>query len=356
MIDLRFGVGSRSVASRLACECASRRACGSRRRAPRSRGTSRSWRSRARAARRRRAGRASAAPARPPRPSSRRRSTRSTRRRTAAAMSSAASPIATTARIRSGSAAIGDRSRPLSRRRRSARRGRRRGSPPTRRAASWPWSRCTSARRRPRRRARCGAAARRTSPSAVGDGVGLGQPGLERRAPTAARALVMSCGQRAGASHATVGDRPAGPVSTRRPRRRRRGSRRRSRPNVTCRPGAAARCAHHDRIVGEADRDVVGALVGEHAAPWPPRSVAIDVCQFRWSGARFSHTAASAAEALASTPGGSCVHSTTNTSSVGVERVDERRRRCCRRRPRAARRRAASRRSAASSSSCRRCR
>ena len=238
------------------------RACrpgaGSRRRAPgsRRRGTSRSWRSRATAARRRRAGPSSPAAVDGARPSSRGHDRRR-RRRTWRRSTPAASPIATTARTRSG---LGGHRRQVealvAARRRSARRGRRPGWRPTRRAAWSPWSRCTSARRRladeldavrraderrqrrrrPRRARRAGLEHQRGGGERVGEVVG------QRPAQRGDRGQLARAARRARRRH----------------RCRRRGSRRRSAPNVRWRAGAAARWRHHDRVVGEADGHVAG--------------------------------------------------------------------------------------------------
>ena len=132
------------------------RAGRSRRPARRRSRTSRTTRTPATARRRRPARAASAAGGRRPRPSTRRRPTGRTPAK-AAATSSAASPMATTARIRRRRSASGaevealvaaagdehDRVEPADRGRRW-------------RGARWPWSRRTSARRRPRPPARPG--------------------------------------------------------------------------------------------------------------------------------------------------------------------------------------------------------
>ena len=88
---------------------------------------------------------------------------------------------------------------------------------------------------------------RRPAPAATA--VGVGQPGSSTSA-AAASALVTSWGS-ARRIVATLGERARRADEL---RRRRRGSRRPSAPKVTCRPGARGEVAHHDRVVGVADR------------------------------------------------------------------------------------------------------
>ena len=218
-----------------------------------------------------------------------------------AATSSAASPMATTAR------SVGAASRqrrtgrgPCCGRRRSAPRGRTR-----RRAASGgvrassPWSRRTSARRRPRAtsctrwgRPAKARSSRRATPSS----------GARRRArwPRAARALATSWG-RAGGSSSTA--QQVGAVGADAARRRahvavRAG--RVDRPKVDgARAGARPQVAGHDRVVDVADGDVVGAPGRPRCGPWPPRRRPGRACTSRWSGAKLSQVATPGPEARA---------------------------------------------------------
>ena len=243
-----------------------RRAGGSRRRALRSRRTSRSWRSPATARRRRRDGQLSRRRRRP-RPSTRRGAIgaplAANAGAKAAATSSAASPIATTARMRSGVAVIGVRSRPLFR-------------PP---AMSTTWSKARIATE-----AACGVVALESSYQAT---------------PSASPTSSMRCGgPRNPASAVATASAPASPVSMTSADAARRvgdvvGQRARHRPHLgdrAARPGEhrrrrraghvvvgaaraerhvasrrAAQVLHHHGVVDPADRHVVAALVGEQA-------------------------------------------------------------------------------------------
>ena len=119
-------------------------------------------------------------------------------------------------------------------------------------------------RRRPRRRARCGAAARGTRRARWPRASAPASP-VSITSAAAASALVTSWGSaRRIAAH--LGDRPARPGRARpTPSAGRRGSRRRSRRTSRGGPARRRRCSHHHGVVDEADRHVVGALVGEDA-------------------------------------------------------------------------------------------
>ena len=170
---------------------------------------------------------------------------------------------ATTARMRPGSAAIGARSRPLF-------------SPP---AMSTTWSKARIATdaacgvvaleslyqrtppASPTSSMRCGGPTNDASPAATASGPT--SPVSSTRA-AAARPLVRSWGS-ARRSAATRRERPGGPTSTApaRPGDVVVGAGQRR----TCGggPGAAREVGHHDRVGGEADGDVVGALLAEDA-------------------------------------------------------------------------------------------
>ena len=93
------------------------------------------------------------------------------------------------------------------------------------------------------------------------------RPGLDAPAPRRRGALVTSWGSaRRIARTSAIG--PPGPVSTADRRRAgRRGSRRRSRRTSRGGPGAR-RGAHHDRVVGEADRHVGRRAGWRRCGPW----------------------------------------------------------------------------------------
>ena len=84
--------------------------------------------------------------------------------------------------------------------------------------------------------------------------------------------------------------------------------------------------AHHDRVVDEPDRHVARRWRST-CAPWPPRS-SPSACQLRWSGARFSQTAASARNARSTPAGSCCTRRRTRRSSRRARRRAARR--CCR--------------------------
>ena len=236
-------------------------------------------------------------------------------------MSGAASPTATTARTRRGSAPIGDRSTPLR-------------LPP---AISTSESKARIAAD-----AACGVVAfeslNQRTPSRLPDRLEPVGRRLERRQRVGDRVR----GRQPGLEHERRRGQRVGDVVRQAPphRRRSRRSDRRARPASRARRGSRRGRGRTSRG-GPERRRAAPSRPGRRRirsrrrpAAGAPRSralaasyVAIDACQLRWSGARLSHAAASARN-CSSTPSRKLVHSTTKASSVilacRVDAVDER--------------------------------